>query len=90
MQFSIKELRENIQFCLNTKYQVSIGMKRMIQDDIEMFEQCLQTILPNEELVRLSPSGEMLNGYAKLPPDEKTPDNITVWDLLKPNEHGFF
>lgn len=90
MQYSVKELKENIQFCQNVKYQVDIAMKRLIQDDIEMLEQMLQTIKPDEELVRLSPSGEALYGYALLPVDERVHPNISLRDLIKPQSHELF
>lgn len=90
MQYTIKELKENIQFCQNVKYQVDIAMKRLIQDDIEMLEQMLQTIKPDEELVRLSPSGEALYGYALLPVDERVHSNISLRDLIKPQSHELF
>ena len=65
------------------KYMVLLGDKAIIQESLNSVEQQIQFIAKDEELIRLSPSGEMLNGYAFLPPDEKICPTDKIKGLIK-------
>lgn len=66
----------------NIKYLVSPSLRALLQDDLNMIEQEMQRIRPDEEMVRLSPADEQLNGYAILPPEERIPKTVKKWKLI--------
>ena len=65
------------------KYLVLLGDRALIQESLNSVEQQIQYIVKDEELIRLSPSEEMLNGYAFLPPDEKICPTDKIKGLIK-------